>query len=384
MASPAAERIAERIRRQGPIAFDAFMEAALYGEGGFFAAGRGAGRSGRDFVTSPEVGPLFGALVAHALDGWWDELDGPDPFVVVDAGAGRGRLARDVLAATPRCAPALRYVLVERSDDLRAAQREGLVVEPVEDALGPVVRSDDDGEAHAVTGLGPITTQLSELPSIPIDGVVIANELLDNLPFRVVERSADGWLEVRVATGEGGFVEEPVLAAPDLATQAAIVDPSCPVGARVPVPTGVRDWLQACAAIIRRGRLVVIDYVATAAQLRERGPDGWLRTYRGHQRGSGPLEAPGSQDVTADVPFEYVVHAARRAGLVLEDDCSQADWLRALGLDALVDDARAAWDARAHIGDLEAVQHRSRVSEAAALVDAAGLGAHRVLVFRPA
>src|SRR3954447_13044889 len=112
------ERVAERIRREGPIPFDAFVDIALYGESGFFTRARGAGRAGRDFVTSPEVGPLFGALVARALDGWWLDAGSPDPFLVIEAGAGRGRLAADVLAAAPACAGALRYVLVERSPAL--------------------------------------------------------------------------------------------------------------------------------------------------------------------------------------------------------------------------------------------------------------------------
>src|SRR5215470_8223024 len=95
----AAAALAERIHREGPIPFDAFVDAALYGDGGFFATGHGAGRAGRDFVTSPETGTLFGALVARALDGWWSDLDTPDPFFVVEAGAGRGRLAADILRA---------------------------------------------------------------------------------------------------------------------------------------------------------------------------------------------------------------------------------------------------------------------------------------------
>src|SRR4051794_5085950 len=99
----ASERIVERIRREGPISFDVFVELALYGEGGFFTRARGAGRARRDFVTSPEVGPLFGALVARALDAWWHDLESTDPFLVVEAGAGRGRLAHDVLAAGPEC-----------------------------------------------------------------------------------------------------------------------------------------------------------------------------------------------------------------------------------------------------------------------------------------
>ncbi len=225
------------------------MEAALYGEGGFFTGARGAGRGGRDFVTSPEVGTLFGALIARALDGWWDDLGTPDPFLVVEAGAGRGRLAADVLAAAPRCAPALRYVLVERSDELRAAQRDLLVLEPVEDALGPVRPGgdEDDGEPRAVAGLGPIATQLAELPAVQLDGVVLANELLDNLPFRLVERGADGWAEVRVAFDGEDFVETVVPASPELATEADRVVATCAVGTRLPVPTGCREWLRACA-----------------------------------------------------------------------------------------------------------------------------------------
>ena len=143
--------MAERIRRQGPLPFDEWMEAALYDpDGGFFARAGGAGRSGGDFLTSVEVGSLFGALVARAVDGWWDQLGRPDPFLVVDAGAGRGQLARDVLRAEPRCAGALRYVLVERSAGLRAAQAEHLPLEPAELVLGPAVPPEPDEEPVAV------------------------------------------------------------------------------------------------------------------------------------------------------------------------------------------------------------------------------------------
>src|SRR5690349_24077989 len=96
------------------------MDLALYDEQrGFFAKRGEAGRRG-DFLTSPEVGPLFGAVLARALDTWWDELGAPDPFVLIEAGAGTGTLWRAVRAAAPRCAAALRPVLVERSARLRA------------------------------------------------------------------------------------------------------------------------------------------------------------------------------------------------------------------------------------------------------------------------
>ena len=376
----AREEIVERIGREGPIAFDVFVELALYGDAGFFTEGRGAGRAGRDFVTSPEVGPLYGELVGRALDGWWRDAGSPDPFLVVEAGAGRGRLAADVIGSEPECAPALRYVMVERSPALLAVQRELLTVEPFEDALGPVVRDDEDSPLP-VTGMGPIATALDDLPAVAVDGVVIANELVDNLPFRVVERRAGEWWEVRVGVDGAELVEQLVIASTELAAEADLVVADPPDGTRVPVPTALVDWLRRAAAVLRSGRLVVVDYTATAEELAERGETGWLRTYRGHDRGAAPLLDPGEQDITIDVPTEFLVHAADRVGLRLERDVTQAEWLHELGIDDLVADARREWDARAHVGDLDAVRHRSRVTEGAALVDPTGLGAHHVLVF---
>ena len=380
----ASPRLRDEIRRRGPIPFDEFVEHALYDEhDGFFMRGGGAGRAGRDFVTSPEVGALFGALVARALDRWWDELGAPDPFVVIDAGASRGRLAADVLRAPPRCAPALRYVMVERSPLLRAAQREVLAVEPVEDALGPAERTEPDEPAVPMTGVGPIVSALEDLPASPVRGVVVANELLDNLPFRIVERAGTGWLEVRVGATDGALVEVLVAAPEELAGAADRVAAGAALapGARLPVPTGTAEWLQRVGDALRAGYLTVIDYAADAVALASRGQEGWLRTYRGHDRGGPALVAPGSQDITCDLPVEHLVESARRAGLALVEHTRQADWLRALGVEELADAAAGTWRKRAPVGDLEAVAARSRVHEADALTDPAGLGAHHVFVF---
>jgi SAM-dependent MidA family methyltransferase len=381
------ERIAARIRREGPITFAEYMALALYDErDGFFASCGGAGRAGRDFVTSPEVGSLFGALIARHLDRAWAALGEPDPFVVVECGAGHGRLAADVLRAAPACLPTLRYVLVEKSAELRALARERLPLEPADEALGPFVRSaDPDDAAQPVPHAGPIVTAIGDLPALHVIGVVFANELLDNLPARVVERAGDAWREVRVgATDDDRLCETIVPAPPDLAIEADHVaaGTEVPDGMRLPVPIAAVVWLAETAALVRRGEIVLIDYMATAAELIERGQRGWLRTYRAHDRGAGPLDAPGTQDITCDVPLEYLRTAATRAGQRIEVTTDQATWLRDLGIDDLVAEGDATWRERAGIGDLAAVAGRSRGVEAAALTDRSGLGAHRVVVLR--
>ena len=368
--STVAAHLAQLIHREGPITFDRFMEVALYGEGGFFATGHGAGRSGRDFVTSPEVGPLFGACTARAIDRLWRALDEPDPFLVVEVGAGNGRLAREVLRAAPACLRALRYVLVERSAALRAEQREWLALEPADEALGPFVRRTNEVEAVPALSAGPVFTALEELPTLSADGtVVIANELLDNLPFGIAQWDGRRWLEVRVGLRASDRFEE-VLVPTDVDLGYTV-----PAGTRVPIPRGMDEWWRACDGVLQHGFVLAVDYATTVAEL---GSRAWLRTYRAHSNGTDPLDAPGDQDITADVVIEQL-DATAPFPRVRTD--RQADWLGALGIDELVDEGRRTWEAGADRGDIEALAGRSRATEAAALTDPGGLGAHYVVLF---
>jgi SAM-dependent MidA family methyltransferase len=122
------------------------------------------------------------------------------------------------------------------------------------------------------------------------------------------------------------------------------------------------------------GRVVTFDYCTTTAELAARpatGPNSWLRTFRAHGRGDEPLELPGSQDVTAEVCLDQLPPASSTA--------TQASWLRANGIEALVDEGRRTWHERAGVGDLAAVRMRSRVTEAEALLDPDGLGGFTVV-----
>ncbi|MCY3642020.1 MAG: SAM-dependent methyltransferase [Acidimicrobiaceae bacterium] len=357
----AGQRLASRIAARGPIPVSEYVEACLYDpDGGFYMrGGRAGGRSGH-FLTAPEVGPLFGAVLARALDGWWAQLGEPAPFTVIDWGAGPGTLARSVVAAEPRClsAGALEWIALERSPAQRALHPDH-----------PAVRS---------------AARLSDvLPQPAQAGVVMANELLDNLPFDIVRRTAGGWEELRVAVGEAagrrGFslVGEP---APDELVAGL---PDLAVGARVPVQREARDWVAGAHQALGAGWIVALDYGADTRTLAERaGPSddpgaglGWLRTHRHHQGGSSWLAEPGSCDIATDVDLDQV-QADHRAAV-----CSQAEFLRDHGIEDLVAEGRAAWDDRAAVGDLMAMRARSRTSEAEALLDPAGMGAFSALVW---
>ena len=247
MTADVATAVATDIRRHGALPYERVVDRALYDASGFYESGGRAGGQGGDFLTSPEVGALFGAVVARALDRWWTELGAPDPFVVVEAGAGPGTLCRTVLAAAPGCASALRYVLVERSAAQRRLHAERLRLEDPALAFAPV---DPDTESPAPGApSGPICVSLAEMPRVAGPAVVLANELLDNLPFGLAERRDAEWREVRVdlavgADGSERLVERLV---PLAAERAAVLDrlaPAAANGARVPLQDAARAWLR--------------------------------------------------------------------------------------------------------------------------------------------
>jgi len=357
------QRLAGRIAARGPISVSEYVEACLYDpDGGFYmrsVGGRAGGRSGH-FLTAPEVGPLFGAVLARALDGWWEQLGEPAPFGVIDWGAGPGTLARSVMAAEPRClsAGALEWIGLERSPAQRALHSDH-----------PAVKS---------------AARLSDvLPQGAPAGVVVANELLDNLPFDIARRTDDGWEELRVTVGEASGRRGFSLVGEPAPTELVAGLPEVAVGARVPVQRAARDWVAGAHQALGAGRIIALDYGADTRTLAERAGSsddlgtglGWLRTHRHHQGGSSWLAEPGSCDITTDVALDQV-QADHRAEVR-----TQAEFLRHHGIDELVSEGRAVWQERAGAGDLDALTGRSRRREAEALLDPAGMGAFNAVVW---
>ncbi|MEZ5239906.1 MAG: SAM-dependent methyltransferase [Microthrixaceae bacterium] len=360
--------LAEAFDHLGRLRFDQYMELALYAPAtGFFATRGGAGRREGDFITSPEVGPLFGSVVASHLDELWDRLDRPDPFTVVEGGAGRGALAISARAASPRCSESLHWVMVERSAALRSEQARHLDPVPVPGGARRI---------RPVDGPGPHFYSAAELPEGPFVGAVVANELLDNIPCRLMEHTSGGWRELQVERGDDGPATLAEHAAPVEDRTAArldelVADPAD--GARVPWQELAATWVAGALGTLERGELIVFDYVSDTPTLASRPQEDWLRTYRSHGRGSSPLDAPGTQDITVEVARDQLP-----PGWV---STSQAEWLRSNGLDELLERARTTWADRAGVGDLVAMRARSAPLEAEALTEETGLGGFEVLTW---
>ena len=204
------------------------------------------------------------------------------------------------------------------------------------------------------------------IESLPPTGahVVLANELLDNLPVRLVERTAEGWAEVGV---ESDF-EELLL---PIELPPALADIEASPGSRVAWQEAAARWLR--EALELAPRVVVFDYMTTTAQMAARPSTEWLRTYRGHDRAGSALSDLGVQDITCEVALDQL--AAVRPPSEVRD---QKSFLAAHGVAALVDEGRTAWERGAAQGGLEALRGRSRIREAEALTDLGGLGAFTV------
>jgi SAM-dependent MidA family methyltransferase len=350
---PLRDRLVARIREEGPLHFDRFMEAALYDpDEGYFSSGPLRSARDGDFLTSPEVSPLFGATLARFAEAEAGRI-GADPITVVDAGAGSGSLLRALLDA-------LRVGVRPWALEVSPAARESLRLFVPEAAVAESPR--------AIAG--------------PIRGVIVANELADNLPVALAVRCGAGWRERLVGADEGGpaWLEGP--ARLEVAAWAEAHAGPVPEGGVVEAQIAAGEWLRGMLRRLSAGAVVVIDYGDTGPGLAPRRAEGTLRTYRGHHLGPDPLLDPGATDITVDVDFGALAAVAEEEGTVVEV-LPQAAFLERWGLRDVLAARRAEELSLARDGDpLERLRVRSLITGGEALLHPRGLGDFRVLVAR--
>jgi SAM-dependent MidA family methyltransferase len=336
---PEPERSIRRaIAEHGPISFAEFMELALYGPGGFYEEPP-VGERGH-FVTSPHVHPVFGMLLAEAIRECWDHFGSQDPITLVEVGAGDGTLAQQLcreLETIP-----VEYTAVERSPGARRALSD----------VRPDIR---------------VAASIEALDQ-HVEGVILANELLDNLPFRWIRRDDLGYLqEVLVELRDGHFaaLERPFPEEDGEALE-AVPEPLAP-GADGVLPEGALHFVERLARGLHRGYALLIDYAT--------GPEAEIHGYRSHRVVEDVLDQPGSADITAGVDFRVLREHAEALGLRSFEPVTQRSALMALGYDRWSTGERSRQaDAQDRRSGREAVAAWSSRNAAAELVDPEGLG----------
>ncbi len=303
------QKIEQEIRERGPIPFSRYMEMCLYEpELGYYS--RNAAQFGKagDFYTSSDVHAVFGRLLARQFEEMWRALGSPVKIGLRELGAGRGLFAQDVLDWSEKKFPdfyrALQYALVETSPALRQRMEETLR------------RHFESGKAALLSAEAHIAT-----PSI-----VFANEFFDALPVEIV--SSEGSL--RIDAHHGHFVETWV---PASAEELEFLDRYSihpEPGERVEVPLQAQRHMMS-AASLERGFVVAIDYgYAREEQLAGRHR-GTLKAIRQHSVSANPYEAPGEQDITADVNFTALAAIAEKQGMSPQKLVTQSQFLLGIG-----------------------------------------------------
>jgi SAM-dependent MidA family methyltransferase len=328
--NPLRQKIEQEIRERGPIPFSRYMELCLYDSThGYYS--RNAEQFGKagDFYTSSDVHAVFGRLMARQFDEMWRALGSPEKITIVELGPGRGLFAEDVLDWSEKKFPeffrAVRCVLVEASPALRQ-RMEATLARHIERGIATLIAPDGVWVAQRFSAANNSPSQAGPLaPEVPT--ILFANEFFDALPVEIL--SPQGTL--RIDTREERFVETWTPSSPDelefLDRHSIHPEP----GERVEVQLMAQRYMRQIASTIDRGFLITIDYGYTRAEQLAGRHRGTLKAIRQHSVSANPYEAPGEQDITADVNFTALAAAAERQGMQTQKLITQSQFLMGIG-----------------------------------------------------
>jgi len=346
------EIIKALITAKGKITFAEFMELALYYPGlGYYASSRQRVGADGDFYTSPATHPVFAALIAVQMEQMWRLMDSPERFDIVEMGAGKGLLARDILSFLPK---------------LSSSFRNAVSYYAAENNANRVFHYDHRG--------AKIIQEIVETIPAEVCGCFISNELIDALPTHLVTVQRGRLREVYV-TFEGDDFSEVTgtLSTPGVESRLAREGIVLPEGYRTEVNLELDSVFSDMAYRLRKGFVITIDYGYPAGELYSpEKSSGTLMTYYRHNCGSNPYIRVGYQDITSHVDFTAAIHAGESGSLETIALISQRDFLANLGIHSFMNAlARRGLPNQEHMANRYAMQE---------LIREDGMGSFRVLL----
>jgi SAM-dependent MidA family methyltransferase len=323
--NPLEQIIIEKIRREGPVPFETFMDMALYHpEFGYYSSSESAlGREG-DFLTSPHLHPIFGAMIGRQLCELWQTMGKPTEFDIVEMGAGHGYLAKDSFDYLQNASENMsafldsaRYIIVEPYAHFEKKQRT---------VVGDLLENQ-----------GRITwvKSLSELNDIK--GCIFSNELLDAFPVHLI-RMNETVNEIFINYNENIFIEEMQgVSSSDITNYINIFSIGLPPGYKTEINLRIKKWLESVAAVLKEGFVLTIDYGYSAKEYySDDRTGGTLLCYHKHTPNDSPYRNIGQQDITAHVNFSSLKLWGDDLGLKTVGYCPQGTFLTAAGIDEMI------------------------------------------------
>jgi len=319
-----ATAIRKKIELKGPLPFSEYMEMTLYEPGlGYYSAGLQKFGEGGDFVTAPQLGNIFARCLARQIDqlGTWLCEHGPGHYEIIEAGAGSGILAADLLTALQDDRPPTRYRILERSAHLRQEQEETL--------------------QRLVPQWMDKISWLDEPPFDSWQGVFLANEVLDALTVERFCIETDGFSQLQVIDGPDGFewykgtcpqgMQERIQATISALEHQPAAGYCSELNLNLPA------WLKAVTDTLENGAALFIDYGYTRRDYyRPQRNDGTLICHYRHRAHSDPFTWPGLTDISASVDFTALAEAADLCGLEVSGYTTQAMFLLGCDLEGLL------------------------------------------------
>jgi len=316
--NPLQQKIIERIKTEGPIPFETFMEMALYEPGlGYYATDNiEIGRAG-DFYTSQHVHPAFGAMIAVQLEEMWETMGRPPDFYAIEPGAGAGLMCLDILQylQDKEFYHALTYLLVETNPSVQLKQKN-------------VLKKYEDKVRWASSFLAAGNRK----------GCILSNELLDAFPVHLVEMNEEIKEIYITFSVDSSFSEIRMpLSTPTLTDYFDEFSVQLPKGYRTEINLRIKDWLQSASEILSEGFILTIDYGYPSREYySEERNRGTLLCYYRHQVHEDPYTNIGHQDITAHVNFSSVKKWGEFFGFRTLGFCRQGTYLISLGIDGVI------------------------------------------------